>query len=87
MQETILKNGRQYPSHPVVARQAEPNFKLLRIPGINSPESIAYKLSPLSEVIEQVTPQQCPLILNDIYIRVLRGHGSIYSMGAGKYLL
>jgi hypothetical protein len=32
-----------------------------------------------------IIPQQCPL--NVIYIRVLRGHCSIYSMGAGKYLL
>ena len=42
-------------------------------------------LSPLSVVMEQVTPQQCPL--NVIYIRVLRGHCSTYSMHAGIYFL
>jgi hypothetical protein len=35
-------------------------------------ESIPYFLSPLSVVMEQVTPQQCTL--NVFYIRVLRGH-------------
>ncbi len=35
--------------------------------------------------MEQVTRQQCPQ--NVIYIQVLREHCSIYSMGAGKYLL
>ncbi len=56
-------------------------FKLLRTPGINSTESIAYKLPPLSKVMGQVTLQECPL--NVIFIR----HCSIYSMGAGRYLL
>ncbi len=39
----------------------------------------------LSVVMEEVTPQQCPL--NVIHIRVLQGHCSIYNMDAGKYLL
>jgi hypothetical protein len=60
-------------------------FKLLRAPGIDSTASIPYKLSLLYAVMEQETPQQWSL--NVIYIRVLRGHGSIYSMSADKYLL
>ncbi len=52
---------------------------------IDSMESIPFNLSLLTVVMEQVTPQQCPL--NVIYIRVPLGHRSIYSMGAGKYLL
>ncbi len=54
-------------------------------PGIDSMESIPYNLAPLSVVMDQVKPQQCPL--NVIYIRVIRGHCLIYRMGAGKYLL
>jgi hypothetical protein len=42
-------------------------------------------LSPLSVVMEHGTPQQCHI--NVIYIRVLRGHCSIYTIVAGKYLL
>jgi hypothetical protein len=48
-------------------------------------EPIAYNISPLSVVMEQLTAQLSPI--NVIYIRVLQGHCSIYSMGAGKYLL
>ena len=60
-------------------------FKLLRTQGIDSMESIPYNLSRIFVVMEQVTPQQC--LLNVIYIRVLRGHCSIYSMSEGKYLV
>ncbi len=59
-------------------------FKLLRTSGIDSMDSISYNLSPLSVIMEQETPQQCPL--NVINIRVFRGHCSIYSMGAGKFV-
>jgi hypothetical protein len=60
-------------------------FKLLRAPGIDSTALIPYNLPFLYAVMEQETPQQWPL--NIIYIRVLRGHGSIYSMDADKNLL
>ncbi len=60
-------------------------FKLLRAPVIVSTALIPYNLSFLYAVIEQETPQQWPL--NVIYIQVLRGHGSIYSTAADKYLL
>ncbi len=60
-------------------------FKLLGAPGIDSTASIPYNLSFLYAVMEQETPQQWPL--NVIYFRVLRWHGSIYSMAADKYLL
>ncbi len=36
-------------------------FKLFRPPGINPTEPIPYNMSPLSVVMEQVIPQQCPL--------------------------
>ncbi len=48
-------------------------------------ESIPYNLSFLYAVMEQETPHQCPQ--NVIYIQVGNGHGSIYCMAAGKYLL
>ncbi len=61
----------------LMPRNQSPNFLTLGASGINSTESIPCNLSPLSEVIEQVTPQQRPL--NVIYILVLRGHCSIWS--------
>jgi hypothetical protein len=43
---------------------------MLRTPDIDSKELFPYKLSPLSVVMEKVTPQKCPL--NAIYIRVFK---------------
>ncbi len=51
-------------------------LKLLRAQGIEAIDSLT--LSPLSLVMKQVTPQQCPI--NVIYIRVLQGHCPSYSM-------
>ncbi len=55
-------------------------FKLLSTSGIDSIEPISYNLSPLSVVIKL---WQYHLNVNYSYIRVLRFHCSLFSMGAG----
>jgi hypothetical protein len=62
---------------------SEPEFSNFWSPQASTPRNRC--LSHLSVVMEQVAPQQCPL--NVIYIRVLSGHFSMYSMGAGKFFL
>ncbi len=59
-------------------------FYFLRAPGIDSKASIPFYLSPLPVAMEKVKAPGVSSKCHLLYIRVLRGHCSIYSMGAGN---
>ncbi len=83
--EGSLESSLQYPVSSVLICEGLRKmlgcriFKHYRTTGIDSEESIPYKLSPVSVFVKQVTTQD---LLMPFFIRVLRGHCSI--LGAGN---